>query len=45
MWSMHGMKLVASRAIAIILLAAFVFIVVYTVTGARGRGNAGGMIH
>ena len=28
-----------------ILLAAFVFIVVYTVTGARGRGNAGGMIH
>ncbi len=34
-----------SSGASIILLAAFVFIVVYTVTGARGRGNAGGMIH
>ena len=30
-----------SSGASIILLAAFVFIVVYTVTGARGRGNAG----
>jgi manganese/iron transport system permease protein/iron/zinc/copper transport system permease protein len=34
-----------SSGASIILLAAFIFIVVYTVTGARGRGNAGGMIH
>jgi hypothetical protein len=28
-----------------IRLASLIFIVVYAITGARGRGNAAGMIH
>ncbi|MGB6107001.1 MAG: metal ABC transporter permease, partial [Mycobacterium sp.] len=34
-----------SPGAVIILLASLIFVVVYAVTGARGRGNAAGMIH
>lgn len=34
-----------SPGAVIILLASLIFVVVYAITGARGRGNAAGMIH